>query len=75
MTINIFTPKCEVPFASHPTIGTASYPLGNASIFGIGSLEELVTKADHIHHQGSFLGSGSTPRPRVLGERHFGFAQ
>ncbi|CAG8927356.1 unnamed protein product [Penicillium salamii] len=45
--IDIFTPKCEVPFAGHPTIGTATYILRDYPR-GSRKLEELVTKAGPI---------------------------
>ncbi|KAI9924261.1 hypothetical protein AWENTII_003034 [Aspergillus wentii] len=41
--IDTFTPKCEVPLAGHPTIGTAAYVLRNYA--GGSALQELVTKA------------------------------
>ncbi|RAL14763.1 PhzF family phenazine biosynthesis protein [Aspergillus homomorphus CBS 101889] len=45
VAIDIFTPKCEIPFAGHPTIGTACYILTQSST---NSLKELVTKAGAI---------------------------
>ncbi|PYI23551.1 phenazine biosynthesis-like protein [Aspergillus violaceofuscus CBS 115571] len=47
--IDIFTPKCEIPFAGHPTIGTACYVLQQqASATGTRSLQQLTTKAGAI---------------------------
>ncbi|KAJ5358051.1 hypothetical protein N7541_005209 [Penicillium brevicompactum] len=45
--IDIFTPKCEIPFAGHPTIGTAMYILRDYARRS-GNLKELVTKAGPI---------------------------
>ncbi|RAK81733.1 PhzF family phenazine biosynthesis protein [Aspergillus fijiensis CBS 313.89] len=47
--IDIFTPKCEIPFAGHPTIGTACHVLEQqASATGTRSLQTLITKAGPI---------------------------
>lgn len=46
-TVDIFTPKCEIPFAGHPTIGTATYILRHYPR-GSQTLKELVTKAGPI---------------------------
>ncbi|KAE8386116.1 hypothetical protein ETB97_009406 [Aspergillus alliaceus] len=46
--IDIFTPRCEIPFAGHPTIGTAYYVLKQSSATGLSSLKRLLTKAGPI---------------------------
>ncbi|KAI9041803.1 PhzF family phenazine biosynthesis protein [Aspergillus affinis] len=48
LTIDTFTPKCEIPFAGHPTIGTAAYVFQNYPAALSASLKDLVTKAGHI---------------------------
>lgn len=47
LDIDTFTPKCEIPFAGHPTIGTAAYVFRNYAGGPI-NLKELVTKAGPI---------------------------
>ncbi|KAI2830385.1 hypothetical protein CBS147320_11012 [Aspergillus niger] len=48
LAIDTFTPKCEIPFAGHPTIGTATYIFQNYPGAVSKSLKNLVTKAGHI---------------------------
>ncbi|KAE8155362.1 Diaminopimelate epimerase-like protein [Aspergillus avenaceus] len=48
VSIDTFTPKCEIPFAGHPTIGTADYIFRHSSGPAPGSLKELMTKAGPI---------------------------
>ncbi|PYI10948.1 Diaminopimelate epimerase-like protein [Aspergillus sclerotiicarbonarius CBS 121057] len=48
LAVDIFTPKCEIPFAGHPTIGTAAYIFQNYSGAVSESLKALVTKAGRI---------------------------
>ncbi|KAH8434475.1 PhzF family phenazine biosynthesis protein [Aspergillus melleus] len=48
LAIDTFTPKCEIPFAGHPTIGTAAYVFRNYSPAVSENLKSLVTKAGHI---------------------------
>ncbi|KAL3450271.1 hypothetical protein BJX65DRAFT_10866 [Aspergillus insuetus] len=47
LVIDTFTPKCEIPFAGHPTIGTAAYVLRNYARRST-NLKELLTKAGPI---------------------------
>lgn len=47
LTIDTFTPKCEIPFAGHPTIGTSAYIFRKYTSGSI-NLKELVTKAGPI---------------------------
>ncbi|PLB52325.1 Diaminopimelate epimerase-like protein [Aspergillus steynii IBT 23096] len=48
VSVDIFTPKCEIPFAGHPTIGSAAYIFQNYPRAANGGLKELVTKAGRI---------------------------
>ena len=50
LAIDTFTPKCEIPFAGHPTIGTAAYIFQqhNTGPAAVASLKFLATKAGHI---------------------------
>ncbi|RAL00763.1 PhzF family phenazine biosynthesis protein [Aspergillus ibericus CBS 121593] len=48
LAIDTFTPKCEIPFAGHPTIGTAAYIFQNFPGAESGIFKALVTKAGHI---------------------------
>lgn len=47
LAIDTFTPKCEIPFAGHPTIGTAAYVFRKHASGSI-NLKEFVTKAGPI---------------------------
>ncbi|BCR95360.1 PhzF family phenazine biosynthesis protein [Aspergillus luchuensis] len=47
LAIDTFTPKCEIPFAGHPTIGAAAYIFRHYKR-GSATLKNLVTKAGSI---------------------------
>ncbi|KAJ5769229.1 Diaminopimelate epimerase-like protein [Penicillium odoratum] len=48
LSVDIFTPKCEIPFAGHPTIGAAAYILQHCTDLSSEAFQYLVTKAGPI---------------------------
>ncbi|QSZ33428.1 hypothetical protein DSL72_004996 [Monilinia vaccinii-corymbosi] len=55
LTIDIFTSAAEVPFAGHPTIGTAFFVINH---LGLKSVQALITKAGRIPIEISGGGKG-----------------
>ncbi|CAD6443172.1 5fdba79c-8a09-43be-b991-2d87c62067a4 [Sclerotinia trifoliorum] len=62
LKIDIFTADAEIPFAGHPTIGTAFYV---RNYLGLRSVEALVTKAGRIPISFPDDGKGKTPTAQI----------